>query len=154
MIDDRPQLTHRDGDLSYSTYSNEELWEAHEGIDPLRYPVNFKNLLDEMAARGIAANDSADHSPTSFAAKMRGIVAIAIVASTLCIFFVGMERFADGPIRPCGVNQYCGKQGQLHSAADYAAFRRWETTTLLLWPFNMLAFAALVQAHAKHRRRK
>jgi hypothetical protein len=127
-------MAHRDGDVDYSGFSDEELREAHEGIDPARYPVNFRNLLDEMAARGVPPPD-----PPTNESLIRGIVAFAILALMACVFQFGYVRFPDAPIGPCGVDRYCGKQGQPHTADAFTSYRRWERTMFVVWPVGMLA---------------
>ena len=53
-------------------------------------------------------------------------------------FFYGIRRFPDQPIHPCGTHEYCGKQGQPHSLADYEAYESWSTSLYVLWPSGML----------------
>jgi hypothetical protein len=70
--------------------------------------------------------------------RLRTLLAFAIVAAMMTVFFYGLWRFPDAPIHPCAKYGYCGKQGQPHSRRDFDAFNHWETTLLWLWPLGML----------------
>jgi hypothetical protein len=133
----------RDGTVNYLTFSNDELLEACEGIDPKSYPVNFKNLSDEMVVRSISTNIAPQHSPLSFGSKIRAIVFLSVISIMGYVFHYGVTRFPDSPIAPCGTDQYCGKQGQLHTAEEFKDYHRWETTMLFLWPGGFITFAVL-----------
>jgi hypothetical protein len=92
-------MANRDGDIDFATFSDEELREAHDGIDRGRYPLNFANLLKQMAARGIVAPSANDAAASEKLMFLR----IAILAAMLCAFFHGVYRFPDAPIKACGV---------------------------------------------------
>jgi len=141
-------MKNRDGDVNYSSYSNEELREAFEGINPNTFPMNFKNLSDEMTMRGISVDHFNDKtiffSDFDRMTKIRHIIAMTIFISIYCIFFYGAIRFPDG-VEPCGTNQYCGKQGQPHTLEDFRAFSLWEKTFLYGLPCGLLAICFLVR---------
>jgi hypothetical protein len=136
-----------DGEVDYSTCSSEELQDARNRIDPAGYPLNFRNLLDEIAKRDIPAGDSPDAREDSVAplTRTRASLAAVIFVAMACIHSYGIERFPDSPIRPCGVDQYCGKQGQAHTSEDFTAYRRWETAMLVTWPAGMLSLFLLLR---------
>ncbi len=134
-------MTNHDGDINYSSFSSEELREAYGGINRTRYPVNYKNLLDAIADRGISVNGSPGNSPqrvASFGDRIRVAVVLAVFCTMWCVSFYGTVQFPDSPIEPCGVDKYCGKQGQSHTLSEYRSFRRWETTMFFLWPGGIL----------------
>ena len=116
-------MANRDGDVNYSSFSSEELRQAYDAIDPIMYPLNFKNLFAEMTVRAMFANDSPDEISRSSGVgpitRPRFIFALFLLASMLCYFFYGVARFPDAPIEPCGTNQYCGKQGQPHTLDEF-----------------------------------
>jgi len=53
------------------------------------------------------------------------------------LFVYGLIRYPDLPIRECP-SGYCGRQGQPHTAAEYNAFKIWQTTLFIVWPIGML----------------
>jgi hypothetical protein len=60
------------------------------------------------------------------------------------LFWIGLcayslIRFPDGPIHPCERSQYCGKQGQPHSEADYREYERLSTNIFGSLPLIFLA---------------
>lgn len=61
-----------------------------------------------------------------------------LVGAMLSFFLYGIVRFPDGPIHPCGVDHYCGKQGQSHTREQYFADQRWQTLLEIIWPAGML----------------
>lgn len=61
-----------------------------------------------------------------------------VFAFTLIWFFWGAVRFPDAPIRTCGENNYCGKQGQHRSKEDFENFRRWEIGNYIAFPTTFL----------------
>lgn len=70
--------------------------------------------------------------------------ATAVIAAIMLVFFFyGIVRFPDGPVHPCGINRYCGKQGQPHTLQQYRAFKTWETTLLYMWPVGLISLALL-----------
>ena len=69
--------------------------------------------------------------------KRLDIFSSVIAGIMFVVFFYGLARFPDNPIRDCGNNQYCGKQGQPHSYDDFKAFNHWTMTMLYLWPSGM-----------------
>ena len=71
----------------------------------------------------------------------RKAVSAGILTIMLVFFFYGIVRYPDGPIHPCGVNRYCGKQGQPHTLQQYRAFKRWETTLFYMWPVGLVSLA-------------
>lgn len=71
-------------------------------------------------------------------------ITTAVIAAIMLIFlFYGIVRFPDGPIHPCGISKYCGKQGQPHTLEQYRAFKTWETTLLYMWPVGLLSLVVL-----------
>jgi hypothetical protein len=132
-------MKNHDGDIEYASLSDEELREALEGIDRAAYPLNFKNLTDEMATRRVAPSEPPLGIPTLGSL----LLYLCIVATVFVVFDQGLTRFPDNPIEPCGTNRYCGKQGQPHTREEYRAYRRWQTTMLILWPGGFLTIGAL-----------
>jgi hypothetical protein len=142
-------MTNRDGDVDYSSFSSEELREAYESISPSKYPTNFKNLSDEIAARRVSTGHSPDEPPLGSElrpmSRGRSIAAKAILVSMLCVFFYGFVRFLDGPIQECGQNQYCGKQGQPHTLDDFRVYTFWGRAMFCVWPGGLLALFVLTR---------
>jgi hypothetical protein len=66
-----------------------------------------------------------------------------ILGSMLVFFFSGILRFPDSPIQPCGVNKFCGKQGQPHTLEEYNSFKTWETILLWVWLPGLITVVAL-----------
>lgn len=66
-----------------------------------------------------------------------------IVAIMFALLTYGLVRFPDGPIHPCGIDRYCGKQGQPHTLQQYRAYETWETTMLYTWPVGLISLALL-----------
>lgn len=67
-----------------------------------------------------------------------------ITAVMLVIFFYGLIRYPDAPIKPCAVaSGFCGKQNQARTLAEYEAFKRWETLLMICWPIGTVALIAL-----------
>jgi hypothetical protein len=74
-------------------------------------------------------------------------------------FGYGIVRFADGPIHKCVEGRiylykqhpdgYCGKQGQSHTAADYASFEKWSDTMFIMWPLGIAALMILLRHHMR-----
>jgi hypothetical protein len=64
-----------------------------------------------------------------------------IVLVGLVVFFYGTYRFYDGPI-VAQYGAYYGMRGQPRSAADYHAFKHWETAICVFWP-TMFALCGL-----------
>src|SRR5258707_15532677 len=58
------------------------------------------------------------------------------------LFVYGLIRYPDLPIRECP-SGYCGRQGQPHTAAEYNAFKIWQTTLFIVWPIGMLTLLLL-----------
>jgi hypothetical protein len=54
------------------------------------------------------------------------IVAKVCFLAYMFFFVYGVIRYPDAPIRPCGADSYCGKQGQLHDRGEYEGFQLWE----------------------------
>ncbi len=73
----------------------------------------------------------------------------------LSTFGYGMARFPDYPIEKCVEGRtyllkehpdgYCGKQGQPHTAADYALFENWQRLLFIGWPVGMAALVILLR---------
>jgi hypothetical protein len=79
---------------------------------------------------------------------------ISVIGMIMLVWFVGgMALFPDGPIHLCNASThyfyldhpfgYCGKQGQSHNAIDFHRFQVWQTVLFSLWPFGIIAIAAL-----------
>ena len=62
-----------------------------------------------------------------------------IFAALICLFIYGVVRFPDGPIRPCGNEQFCGKHGKFHSSDEYKSFKEWDTAMGFGWPLGLLS---------------
>ena len=70
-------------------------------------------------------------------------VAGFVACLMLGIFFYGIIRFPDGPIRMVDKNLYQGKQGQTHTLEDFQKYKNWETSVTIVWPIGMLSLAFL-----------
>src|SRR6476620_9007383 len=71
------------------------------------------------------------------------------IALVMVVLFVyGLIRYPDLPIRECP-SGYCGRQGQPHTAAEYNAFSRWQTTLFIVWPIGMLTLLLLQRGNTK-----
>jgi len=121
----------RDGEVDYGAYTNAELVEAAAGINAKLVPENYRRLVEEMQARGIAASPVPAARTRSRTVRIVGCLVFAMIATDYLIFAYGTSRFSDGPISPCGEDRYCGKQGQAHSLEDYDAYVAWERALLL-----------------------
>ncbi len=55
---------------------------------------------------------------------------------TIIFFFYGFMQFPDSPIRLCGENQYCGKQGQSHTVEDFERYKRYGTINIISFPIS------------------
>jgi hypothetical protein len=75
----------------------------------------------------------------------RRIVTALITAGMLGVFSYGLLRFPDAPLHPCGLDSYCGKQGQPHSEKEYRAFVLWQSTLEWTWLPGMLALLLLTR---------
>jgi hypothetical protein len=53
-------------------------------------------------------------------------------------FFYGVWKYPDGPIKVCGENRYCGKQGQPHTIEDFEDHNRWNIISMTLIPLAIL----------------
>jgi hypothetical protein len=62
-----------------------------------------------------------------------------VVAFCISLFIYGFARYPDAPIHACGTEKFCGKQGQLHTKAEFVTFGHWETALLASWPFGVAA---------------
>ncbi len=72
------------------------------------------------------------------------LVMYAVCACGMLWFLVGVVRFMDGPIHPCGVDRYCGKFGWPHTKEEYEAFRFWVATLFIIWP-GVMASAGILK---------
>jgi len=64
---------------------------------------------------------------------------IAIFATMFAVLIYGAIFYPDAPIQECRAGTgYCGKHNEVRTAADYEAFKRWETGLLIVWPIGML----------------
>jgi predicted secreted protein len=71
------------------------------------------------------------------------------IALVMVVLFVyGLIRYPDLPIRECP-SGYCGRQGQPHTAAEYNAFKIWQTTLFIVWPIGMLIMLLLQRGKPK-----
>ena len=61
------------------------------------------------------------------------------IAVAVAHFFYGIVRFPDSPIKPCGEQHFCGKQGQPRTEVEYHAFNRWNTLMIWSWPLVLVA---------------
>lgn len=69
---------------------------------------------------------------------VRKALTFILLGTMLGVFAYGLIRYPDGPIHPCGVGHYCGKQGQPHTREQYLAFERWQTALFYMWAPGML----------------
>jgi hypothetical protein len=80
-------------------------------------------------------------------------LAAAILILLVATSGVFLVRFPDAPLHRCiegrhylyehDPDGYCGKQGQPHGAADYAAFARWGNALAFAWPLGMMLIITL-----------
>lgn len=80
---------------------------------------------------------------------IRRVTSAIIWAAMFAYFFYGTFRFPDGPIHPCGINRYCGKQGQPHTLRQYRAYKTWNTSLLYIWPVGLVSLALLNKSWRK-----
>jgi len=66
---------------------------------------------------------------------------------TLIWFFSGVIKFPDSPIKMCGEDMYCGKQGQHHTKEDFDDYKKW-------WIINSVSFPILFVLFAVRERKK
>jgi hypothetical protein len=71
-----------------------------------------------------------------------------VSAMLLALFLYGCGRFYDGPISECA-SGYCSTHGQLHTAADYRAYKAWGTTIWIVWPIGIAALFFLQRSKPK-----
>jgi hypothetical protein len=76
---------------------------------------------------------------------LRKIVTVVVSAAMLALFGYGLFRFPDAPLHPCGVNGYCGKQGQPRTEKEYRDFVMWQNTLEWTWLPGMVALVLLTR---------
>jgi hypothetical protein len=77
-----------------------------------------------------------------FIPRWATVARIAVPAVWLSVFGYGLLRFPDAPISRCA-HMFCGKTGQLHTLADYQAFRIWEPLMIITFVVSALIWLAL-----------
>jgi hypothetical protein len=80
--------------------------------------------------------------------RLREILAGGIFAVMAVTLVYGLIRFPDAPIRKCiprpeHPDGYCGKQGQAHTAGEYASFDAWQDTLIYVWLGGMATIVLL-----------
>jgi hypothetical protein len=68
------------------------------------------------------------------------VVFIFILA--IAWFLYGVIYFLDAPIKPCGEEIYCGKQGQIRTEDEYKSFKFWETGLIIV--YSIMFFLAIM----------
>lgn len=71
------------------------------------------------------------------------VLAFAIVACCLAVFFFGLIMYPDAPYKQCLGGPYSGKTGKYHSHETYEDWKRWEGALFVSWPFGLLALYGL-----------
>lgn len=67
-------------------------------------------------------------------AQWRKWLLFAVGIMMLTIFFGGIVLFPDAPVHECNsLTGYCGKQGQIRTAADFHWFQVWQVTLFAVW---------------------
>ena len=70
--------------------------------------------------------------------KLFKYFAIGVFAFAMIWFLSGIMRFPDAPIKICGEETYCGKQGQTHTKQDFEAFQFWQSSLFVTHPLGIL----------------
>jgi hypothetical protein len=64
------------------------------------------------------------------------ILSYIVGAVMMAVLIYGCVQFYDAPFRDCA-SGYSGNCGKFHTAAEYQAFRAWQTVVLIVWPIGM-----------------
>jgi hypothetical protein len=71
-----------------------------------------------------------------------------ILAIMLGLFATFAVLYPDAPVSPCP-SGFCGKQGQVHTEADFRRFQMLETALFIVWPVGILGLFLLLRADRK-----
>ncbi len=77
---------------------------------------------------------------TSQPSAKQELLSYVIGAVMLAVLIYGCVQFYDASFRDCA-SGYSGNCGKFHMAAEYRAFRLWQTAVLIVWP---VAVGALI----------
>jgi hypothetical protein len=98
------------------------LWQP-DGLETDRFRAHIR----EMAQKYLSGLD------------LRGRPLTLLVSGIMVVLLLyGCVRFYDGPISECA-SGYCSTHGQIHTAAEYRAFKVWATAIWIVWPLGMAA---------------
>jgi hypothetical protein len=75
-----------------------------------------------------------------------------VAAYMMVLLGYGFVRYPDAPLHPCGVHDYCGKQGQRHTANEFAQFQAWQTMLEWTWIPGMVVLYLLNRDRIRQRR--
>ena len=73
---------------------------------------------------------------TSQPSAKQELLSYVIGAVMLAVLIYGCVQFYDASFRDCA-SGYSGNCGKFHTAAEYRAFRVWQTAVLIVWPLGM-----------------
>ncbi|HEV2162533.1 MAG TPA: hypothetical protein VGR52_09925 [Stellaceae bacterium] len=89
-----------------------------------------------------------DEPKRSMLKRIHQILATCVVLVMFATFGYGLVLFPDAPLKRCvgaHASGYCGKNGQLYTAADYATFTTWQTTLFIVWPVGLAIVVVLLR---------
>lgn len=62
----------------------------------------------------------------------------------IAVFGYGFITYPDAPFKECATpSGYCGKTGKSHTAQEYHAFIKWQTTLFIVLPAGAIAIFIL-----------
>ena len=86
--------------------------------------------------------------------KLLRFFGYAVVAWCVAVLLYGFINFIDAPYKPCSPGPYCGKTKKPHTREEYEAFRRWEATLFISWPFGLAVAFTLKPPWSQTQRNK
>jgi hypothetical protein len=79
----------------------------------------------------------------------RKTLGLLLFVGMVGFFFYGQFRYPDAPIHPCGVNAYCGKQGQPRMPSEFRQLERWSNTLQWTWAASLIVVGLLRRGSSK-----